>query len=58
MRIGRFSQNGSHIYILGERAKQVRQSQVYSIENRDMYIYLSTYVCHICSLTFSASNNP
>ena len=37
--------------VIGERA---RHSQVCSIENRDIYIYLGTYVCHIFSLTFSA----
>ena len=39
--------------LIGERAKRARHSQVCSIENRDICIYYSTYVCHTCPLTLS-----
>ena len=39
------------LYLVGKRAKQARHSQVCSIENRDICVYCSTYVCHICPLT-------
>ena len=33
------------IFLVGERAKRARHSQVCSIENCDIYIIVRTYVC-------------
>ena len=34
----------AHYFLIGERAKRARHSQVCSIENRDIYIIVRTYV--------------
>ena len=46
------------MYVIGERAKRARHSQVCSIENCDIYIIVRTYVCHICPLTLNHPYNP